>query len=422
MGPAVGKLLSRDAAQAAERLESTAAFRPATRPLAVAQVITKLTAGAGGVALRGAAALDAREYQTTIFTAEGSSLIDVAEDAGLEVVRLRHMARGRGVYPWTDAQGLRELAAHLRSGEFDLVHTHSSKAGALGRLAARRAGVPAVVHTFHGFPFHEFQPLAVRRSLLAAERRLSRITDYFLTAGTMVAADAVRLGLAAPERVRAIAVPVDAAIPPVTPARRVHARNQLGIPGGARVIGTAARLSGQKAPLDMVKAVALLRPDVHMVWIGDGELRAKTERSLRRAGLEGRFVLAGERSDVPTLLPALDVFVMSSLYEGLPCAIVEAMTCGIPVVATAVNSVPEIVVPGRTGLLAPPRDPVMLARALTYMLEHPATANRMARAARTRIGRDFRPDVHGRDLAEAYRVAVRFGAARAGAPAAVRGV
>jgi glycosyltransferase involved in cell wall biosynthesis len=384
-----------------------------TRPLRVAQIVTKLSAGAGGITLRGAAALDPREYRTTILTADESSLIAPAEAAGLEVIRLRHMARGRGLYPSTDTRGIRELLDHLRAGGFDLVHTHSAKAGAIGRLAARRAGVRAIVHSFHGFPFHQFQPALVRRSLLTAERGLSRITDYFLADGTMVAAEAVRLRLAAPETIRAIASPVDDGIAPATRETRRRARTLLGLPENATVVGTAARLSHQKAPLDMVRALACLgRPDVTVVWIGDGELRVRTEREIRRAGLETRFLLLGERSDVPALLPAFDVFALSSLYEGLPCAVVEAMTCGIPVVATAVNSVPEIVIAGRTGLLARPGDPASLAGALRFMLGHPVAAAEMATAAQSHIGAGFRPEVHARDLVVAYDLALELAARR----------
>ena len=163
----------------------------------------------------------------------------------------------------------------------------------------------------------------------------------------------------------------------------------------------------------MVEAIAALgRPDVHMVWIGDGGLRGRTERLIKRRGLSGRFLLLGERADVPELLPALDVFAMSSLYEGLPCAVVEAMMVGIPVVATAVNSVPEIVISGRTGLLARPGDPASLSCALAYLLDNPGEGRRMAQAARAHIGDGFRPEVLARDLMESYAVALRAGAAR----------
>jgi glycosyltransferase involved in cell wall biosynthesis len=384
------------------------------RPLRVAQVITKFTAGAGGITLRGAIGLDPTRYRTTILAAQGGSLASRAVEAGLDVVPLAHMRPDLSLR--ADIEGVGELTAHLAAGQFDIVHTHSAKAGAIGRIAAHRANVPAIVHSIHGFPFHEFQSRARRRAYLAIERRLARITDYFLTDGTVVASEAVRLGIAPAGRVRAIASPVDDDIPAATDAARRKARLRLGIPSDARVVGTAARLDPQKAPLDMVRAIAEVgRRDVYMVWIGDGELRHRTERLIERKGLNDRFLLVGERDDVATLLPAFDVFALSSLYEGLPCAAVEAMVCGIPVVATAVNSVPEIVISGQTGVLARPGDPASLADALRYVLDHPVQGARMARRARSHVSERFRSEVLGRDLTEVYEEVVELTAPSPGA-------
>jgi glycosyltransferase involved in cell wall biosynthesis len=397
-------------------IESRTLSTSSRRPLRVAQIVTGLSAGAGGITLRGALGLDPNCYSTTIFAAEGGSLIRRANEAGIGVVTLRHMAIGRGLYPWVDAPGYRELVQQLEAGRFDLVHTHSAKAGALGRLAARRVGVPTIVHSFHGFPFHTFQSVVVRSTLLAIERRLARFTDYFFTDGTFVAAEAVRLHIAPPERIRAIASPIDDGIPEATPEARKAARSLLGLGAEASVIGTAARLEAQKAPQDLVKAVAeLRRPDVHLVWLGGGSLAPKIERLAARLGLGDRVHLLGDRSDVTSLLPAFDVFALSSLYEGLPCAVVEAMKCGVPVVATAVNSVPEVVVPGKTGLLARAGDPESLGQALAYLLDHTEEGARMAEAARAHVGDRFRAEVLGDDLAEGYEIAVRDSLARGAA-------
>ena len=390
------------------------------RKVRIAQVVTKLEAGAGGITLRGALALDPDRFETTILVGRGGAFIDRATDAGLAVVPLRHMAPQRRIVPGADLHGLRELTAHLAAGQFDVVHTHSSRAGALGRIAAWRVGVPAVVHSFHGFPFHEFQSVLTRRGLIAIERRLGRLTDYFVTDGTVVAAEAIRLRLAPPDRIRAIASPIDD-MPVLSEDERQDARRTLGIPSGAPVIGTVARLGSQKSPSDMVKAIAALgRSDVYAVWIGDGELRAKTQRLIDRKGLASRFFLVGDRTDVAELLPAFDVFAMSSLYEGLPCALVEAMSCGVPVVATAVNSVPEIVISGKTGLLARPGDPESLAHALDFVLRNPAAGLRMARAARAHIGGRFTADVLGRDLTEVYESALQIASTRAAAQGVTR--
>ena len=381
-----------------------------TRPIRVAHINANFWAGSGGITLREALAVDGERYANTILAPADGSLFERAEDAGIGVVRLQQMGGGRRVYPWADLEALRELTRHLRAGKFDLVHTHAGRAGALGRVAARRVGVPAIVHTFHGFPFNEFQSPLMRGALRTVERRLARITDYFLTDGAVVAAEAVRLKLAPPDRIRALISPIDA-VPRRSESARQEARHTLGLPDNARVIGTTARLAVQKSPLDLVRAVAALeRRDVYVVWLGDGELRAKTERLIRKEGLEDRFLLPGARDDARRLLPAFDVFVMSSLWEGLSCSVVEAMTCGIPVVSTAVNSITDVIVPGKTGLLARPADPASLGRALAYMLDHPDDAARMAEAARLQIGEQFRTDLLGRELAEVYELALRLAA------------
>jgi glycosyltransferase involved in cell wall biosynthesis len=170
------------------------------------------------------------------------------------------------------------------------------------------------------------------------------------------------------------------------------------------VVGTVGRLSFQKAPEDFVLALAGLgRADVFGVWIGDGELRAKTERLAAKHGLAGRMLFTGERRDVDALLPGLDIFAMASRYEGLPCAIVEAMGVGLPVVATAVNAVPDVVVAGETGLVVPPGSPELLGRAIGHLLDHPAEAARLGSAGRERLGAELTPDALGAVLSEAYR-------------------
>jgi len=381
------------------------------RPVRVAHINANFFAGAGGIMLREALALAGQGCASTILAPHGGTLLGRAEQAGLEVVRLDSLRGGRRI-AISEVATLRELTARLAEGNYDVVHTHGTKSGVLGRVAARRVGVRAIVHTLHGFPFHEFQFRATRAALVTMERRLGRFTDYFLTDGTFVASEAVRLKIAPPDRIRALISPIDP-VPPVSADRRRRARQLLGLPQHAQVVGTTARIVAQKAPLDMVEAFAALgRPDVYMVWIGEGELRARTEELIRARGLTDRFLLIGERSDVPQLLPALDVFALSSLFEGLPCSVIEAMTCGIPVVANAVNSVPEIVLAGKTGIVTRPKDPSSLARGIAYLLDHPHDAARMAAAARDHVGQQFNPDALGEELMDAYDTALRFGSTR----------
>lgn len=350
----------------------------------VATVITRMQAGAGVVALRGARSLDPDEYRVTIIAGSGDRLLDEAADAGLEVI-LEASLRSP-IAPLDDLRALRRLTALFRRRDYDVVHTHSAKAGAVGRMAAHRAGVPRIVHTHHGFPFHEFQSSLRRGAYVGLERRLGRITDVALCVGTAVSVEAVRRGLIRPERVRTIGVPVDTDATSRTPETRARARQLLGLPDSAPVVGAVGRLSYQKAPEHFVAAlVALRRPEVTGVWIGDGELAGRVHELARHALPGARVLLVGDRADVPELLPAFDVFALPSRYEGLPVAIVEAMVCGVPVVATAVNSVSDVVCPGESGLLVPPERPELLAAAIGYLLDRPDLGARMAAAARARI-------------------------------------
>jgi glycosyltransferase involved in cell wall biosynthesis len=374
------------------------------RPVRVATVIARLEGGAGVQAVRGARQLDPGSFEVTLITGRGGHLLSEARRSGLRIVV--EPALRASLDPVHDRQALRRLTALLRAGQFDVVHTHGAKAGAVGRVAARRAGTARTVHTYHGFPFHQFQAVARRHAYLAVERRLAHLTDLVLCTGTAVAAEAVRCRVAAPGRLRVIGVAVPGAEEKTVPDRRDplarrRARMALGLPGDATVLGAVGRLTYQKAPEDFIAALRRLGPDVTGVWIGSGELAGRMGRLAR--DLPGRGVLlAGERHDVPQLLPGLDVFALPSRYEGLPTVLVEAMLARVPVVASAVNAVSDLVIPGETGLLVPPRRPGLLADAVRQLLGSPADAQRMAAAARDRIGARYGEAALGAALAAAY--------------------
>ena len=368
--------------------------------LRVAQVITRFMAGAGWVALSGVLALNPDCFEVVFITGQGADeLVMKARQAGHEVVLMPHLRSE--IAPADDRRALADLRACLKG--FDVVHTHSSKAGALGRMAAHQLEVGRIVHTFHGFPFHQFQSWPRRTAYIRIEQWVGRYTDVFLAVGPAVAAEAITRRIAPSERVRTIGVGVAKAPNAPGAHERAKARRMLGVPPGMRVVGTVGRLAFQKAPEDFVCALAGLgRSDVFGVWIGDGPLRAKTERLAGKRGLSGRMLFTGERADVEVLLPGLDVFAMASRYEGLPCAIVEAMGAGLPVVATAVNSVPDVVIAGETGLLVPPGRPELLGRAIGYLIDNPGEAARLGAAGRERLGAELTPAALGAVLSEAY--------------------
>ncbi|HXW47695.1 MAG TPA: glycosyltransferase [Streptosporangiaceae bacterium] len=376
-------------------------------PLRIATIITRLEGGSGQHALRGIRALDRSEFEPLVITGSAGRLADQAADDGI-AIRVTPWLR-ETIAPASDLRAVGRLTALLGELRPDVVHTHCAKAGAIGRLAARNAGTARIVHTYHGFPFHEFQSPARRNAYVAVERRLGRITDLGLCVGTAVAVEAIRRRLLPPERVVTIGVPIDgeacgmAGVPRAAdPMARDRARARLGLAAGSVVVGAVGRLTYQKAPEDFVAALrALGRPGVTGVWVGGGELASSVRDFASAAGQD--IVWAGDRTDVAELLPGFDVFALPSRYEGLPTAVAEAMACGVPVVATAVNAVADLVEPGVTGLLVPPGSPEALASAIGHLLDVPGRAAALAAAASSRVGARYGARALGDALAAAYR-------------------
>jgi glycosyltransferase involved in cell wall biosynthesis len=250
-----------------------------------------------------------------------------------------------------------------------------------------------------------------RRIYLFLERMVRRATDSFVAVAPQVAREAVEHRLAAPGSVRVVPSSVDIEdIPQSAPS---SAREGIGLEGEGPIIGTVGRLVFQKSPLDFVRMAALVadrHPDARFVWVGDASFNGSTEgasleertrEEAQQLGVDVRFT--GFRKDAPNLAACFDVFVITSLYEGLGRALTEAMAAARPVVATAVNGVPDLVEPGSTGLLSAPSDPRSTADCVCWLLEHPEEARRMGRAGRDRVVRTFRPDVMCSALDGLYR-------------------
>jgi glycosyltransferase involved in cell wall biosynthesis len=288
---------------------------------------------------------------------------------------------------------------------YDVVHTHGSKAGVLGRVLARLRRVPAIVHTVHGFPVHDRMPRLKQRLLLGVERLAARCTDRIVCVCHANADEALALGIARPRQLRVVVSGVRSDLIRSGSGERV--RGELGIPAGAPVVGTVTRLMEQKAPLDFVAAagrVIAARPDAHVLLVGDGPLR---DRVAAAAASVPRLHLLGFRNDVPDVLAAVDVVAFSSLWEGLGRALTEAVLAGRPVVATAVNGVPDLVVDGQTGYLVPAGAPDELAARVLDVLALPDRGTAMGAAGAARVAGHFGVDEMLTGLDELYQEVLR---------------
>lgn len=341
----------------------------------VVHVITMLEwGGAQENTIATVEALDPERFDRVLVAGRGGMLAPAAERiAGCRFVRVDALVRE--VRPASDLRAYRALKEILRDekrrarGAPLVVHTHSSKAGILGRAAARAAGAEAVVHSIHGFGFHGGQFPPVRASYIALERMASRWTDAFVAVSGENIRTGVANGIFAADRCRLIRSGFDCRR--YLDGSRERGRRILGVPEGAPLVGTIAVFKPQKAPLDFVAAarrVATAVPGVHFAMVGDGELRPAAERAAEAASLAARFRFTGWREEVPDLLKAFDVFLLTSRWEGLPRVVPQALIAGVPVVATSADGTREIVDNGVDGFLAPPGDVAALAGRVAGLL------------------------------------------------------
>lgn len=282
-------------------------------------------------------------------------LVDALCERGVDVRRIEGL--GRSFSPLADLRALGRLRRELQDFEPDVVHTHASKAGSLGRAGFARSGEAAIVHTFHGHVLEGYFSPLLSRALVAHERRLARRSDRILAVSEATGRDLLRLGVVESERLEIVPPGIDLKPLLAIAGQGGCLRRRLGVGERARLIGVVGRLAPVKRPelaLAVFARVARHDPRIELVFVGDGALRLDLER--RRGALPpdlaARVHLPGAFESMPEVLADLDLVLLTSRSEGLPVALIEAAAAGRAVVACAVGGVGEVVEDGRTGLLA----------------------------------------------------------------------
>jgi len=360
-----------------------------SRPIRIARVIARLNIGGPAQhTILLTAGLDRNRFATTLITgvvgqAEGD-FTETARARGVNPIVIPEL--GRSIRPARDLAALVKLVSLFRRLRPDIVHTHTAKAGTLGRLAARIAGVPVKIHTFHGHVLDGYFSPAVTRVFVGMERMLARVTDRLVTVSPRLRTELLAMGIGRPEQVEVIPLGLDLerfrrACPGV-PALRPS----LGLGSGVRLLAIVGRLAPIKDHPTLFQAMAILQtsnPPVHLAVVGDGEERARLETLAGRLGLGQRIHFLGWRTDLETILKEVDVVICASKNEGTPVALIEAMAAGVPVLSTDVGGVADLVAHGETGWLVRPGDPPSLAEAIRRLLGDEALRARLAAAGRT---------------------------------------
>ncbi|MCK4257000.1 glycosyltransferase family 4 protein [candidate division WOR-3 bacterium] len=360
------------------------------RKIKVLHIITKLAVGGSQEnTIFTCSMLDNNLYDTSILCGterdEEGDLIGMAKDRKVPLFFIPELIRD--INPVKDFTALLRIKKFIKNGKYDIVHTHTSKAGMVGRLAAKIDGVPVIIHTVHGWNFNDFMNPIKKNFYVLCERIAEKFTDKIIVVTKEDIKKGFKEGIRNKEKYEVIRSGID--LEQFFPREcNTVLKTELGLKKEDKVIGTVTRICPQKNIEDFIKIADIVSnkvPNSKFLIVGDGKERNRIEAKIKKLQLEDRVFITGVRSDIPEILSIFDVFVSTSLWEGLPRTIVEAIACGVPVIAYAVDGVREIIKNRKNGFLMPPKDVMRTSERVIQILNRPEIGEYMRNEARKSI-------------------------------------
>ncbi|MFH1281833.1 MAG: glycosyltransferase family 4 protein [Candidatus Omnitrophota bacterium] len=368
-------------------------------------VITKLELGGAQKQLLSLIEnLNKHKYNVFLFTAKSGLLIsEAALIAGLTLKKSKFLERS--INPLKDILALAELYCFIKKNKIQIVHTHSSKAGILGRLAAKLAKTPVIIHTVHGWSFNNYQPVSARSLYVFLEKICAAFTSKIIVVSKFDQDLGLENSIGRENQYALIRYGINVQDFKNT-GRRHEFRESLGLTDADLVVGMVACFKPQKAPLDFIELANLVKrdfPGIKFILVGDGQLYKKIGVRIKQLNLEEQVILTGWQNDIPLILSGLDVFVLTSWWEGLPIVVLEAMAAGVALVATDTGGIGEVIVNGKTGYLVAPRDISSMRSRLGELLSSAQKRDEFVSWSREAIGtQEFSVSGMLKDTAELY--------------------
>jgi glycosyltransferase involved in cell wall biosynthesis len=355
----------------------------------VCYIITKLElGGAQKVALHIAENINKDIFESFVIAGTGGMLDNEAEKK-IKFYRIKDFVRDISLVK--DLKSLFKIYSVLKREKPDIVHTHSSKAGIIGRIAAKLAGVKIIIHTIHGYGFNETQKLFIKRFYTFLEKICALFSDKLI----VVTKEDIKKGLYYKIAEKDKFVLIRAGIDTIFYKGFIQSpnfRETLGIGADIKIIVTIGPFKPQKNLKDFIKAASLVASrfkNIMFLIVGDGPQRKELETLIEKLNLKDKILMLGWRTDIAEILKVSDIFVLTSLWEGLPCSIIEAMCCVKPVVANSVDGVKEIVVDGKNGFLVEPNNYVKTAEKIIYLLSNRIDLKNLGEGAYNSIGQEY---------------------------------
>ena len=358
------------------------------RKINLVYIITKLELGGAQKQLLSLIVnLDKEKFNPFLFTAKDGLLVSEALSInGLTLIKSRYLERV--LSPLKDTLALFEIYRVIKKNKINIVHTHSSKAGMLGRWAARLAKVKVILHTVHGWSFNDSQRLW-RTFFIWLERLSAYFTDKLIIVSCHDKQKGLDRHIGREDKYSLIRYGINYTEFCV---KEQNFRKTLGLNPKDLVVGMVSCFKPQKSPQDFIKLANLIKqilPDIKFLLVGDGVLRRKIERLISQFNLQKEIILTGWRRDIPQILSTIDVFVLTSLWEGLPIVVLEAMAVFKPVVATHTGGISDVIIEGRTGFLVAPGDMQEMSDKLIPLLKNENLRRQIGQNAKDCLGADF---------------------------------
>ena len=380
----------------------------------VIHIITRLDKGGSAentfLTLKG---LDKSRYEVSLIAGPvddpSQDRRDQIEESGVRYIQVPQLRRN--IHLFYDFTALLKIYRFLKREKPDIIHTHTSKAGLLGRLAARLARVPSIIHTPHGHVFFGYFGALKTKIFILFEKLASRITSKIVALTPREKSDYLSFKVTSEEKLAVIPSGIELHKYQHAPREeRSKLRKELGIAEHSAVVGTAGRLVPVKGPqflLQAFKQVISEHPETYLVFAGDGPLRKSLEKNAVDMDLAKNIIFAGWRDDMARVLSIFDIFCLPSLNEGMGRVLVEAMALGKPVVASDVGGIPDLIIPGKNGFLVPPRNPGELARQILFLIKNREEAAKMGRAGKEMVSA-FSDEIMVKKIAELYEKALKI--------------
>ncbi len=376
----------------------------------VVHIITKLeNGGAQRNTLYTVEHLDRKGYEPILIFGPGGGLDRDAEALpDVRIIKIPLLIRKINLFK--DCIALLWLIIVLKFAKVQIVHTHSSKAGILGRWAAYFARVPVIIHTFHGFGFHDYQSPIVKWLYIILERVTAKKTHALIAVSKENVTKGLHYNIGIPNQYTVIHSGIkfdDFCNADVDIQAK---KKELGINTDSHLIGMVACFKPQKAPLDFIRMAAIVArelPEVQFLLVGDGELRHDIEEKIKELQLKDKVILAGWRDDIAEIMRILDIFVLTSLWEGLPRVIPEALLSGVCVIATDVDGTREIITDGANGILFAPGDVEDLSEKVVRLIKDEQFREKILKQSRESVDKNYNIDIMVKEIEDLYQECIK---------------